>query len=131
MSVNFNHFMEIIKREDIKEVHLIEGQVPYLVVLTKLKEPVLLNGNYIEEGIETVPFRELGVVTREDCLNIDGFQKREGKNLLPNDKEHIVDYQNEQFRLAVVDSSLSPGFVIHYRKLIKRNWIRLQDKNHY
>lgn len=114
----------------IRELHLQEGQIPFVGLLVPLDVPIVQVGIVFENAIEMIPFPEYGELSKDDCMDvIQGFERLTGKRLIPTTEMPMVHYQGSDFRLQTVGSPATDRLLLTYRKfaIIKG---RIHDEMH-
>ncbi|MFJ8531209.1 hypothetical protein [Bacillus sp. NPDC094106] len=121
MSLTYDKLMSLLEsNKDIKEFELREGHPLFLGILKKLDEPIIINGMVFTEGIFSEKCDIFGITHRNECLNVlQGFESLTKKTLTPNEKNSMILFDNDKFRLTVFDKPVTPnGFDISYREYL-------------
>lgn len=107
MNVIYDQLMDLLERDDIAEIRIVEGNNLYVGTLTNDGD---VNFDY---------YNEFGSINRKDCLNfLEYIQKESNENFnLDIDKFNTnYNYNGINFKLLVIQND--NGIVIVYRKII-------------
>jgi hypothetical protein len=119
MSITYGDLMNLMESNpDIMELRIDEGSFLYLGISKQMERPLIIADRNFTESVEYTSLAELGIIERGECLNILlNFQEQLNVRLIPDENNPIIVYENDVFRLAVIDRPHSSyGFSITFRK---------------
>lgn len=104
MSVIYDQLINLLERDDVAEIRIVEGNNLYV-------------GSLTTDGDVNFYYNEFGSINRKDCLNFLEYIQKESNDNFNLDIEKLnTNYNGINFKLLVIQND--NGIVIIYRKII-------------